>query len=250
MSGHSKEDMQLFELVINFIDNNMLYFLIMFLTYLLRNALSDLIKRLTNFSYRNSNSEVGLTASRNLQSKEYELELLDENSSSSATEENIVVTPTEPDEEKKDWYTALTQGDIKTARTLFAKYESIEKDSISFPNQKAFFLYALYVYGKDNSAITQLENLIDLTNDEDRKKRLIFWLSFCFRHSGQYDKEILLWKSTIKNASSEKLITTATIGLAQALVKNEDTNSAKSVLLDRLATVKEESLKSQIYSGC
>lgn len=249
MNTQSDEAIELFKIVINFLDKNMFIFFMMFLTYLLRNALSDLIKRLTNLTFRNAKSEVGITASSALNSERSVLEESDARSDNLVTEEQSLAIALEESEDKKDWYAALEAGDVETARTLFNEYESKEKDNIFFPNQKAFFLYALYVYGKDNSAIAQLEQLIDLTRDEDRKERLIFWLSFCFKHSSQYDKEILLWKSTIENASSEKLITAATIGLAHAFEKDGDANSAKSVLLKRLATVKEESLKAQIYSG-
>ena len=129
MITQSGETIELFKIIINFLDENMFYFFIMFLTYLLRNALSDLIKRLTNLTFRNAESEVGITASSVLISERPVLEESDARSDNLVTEEHSVAIALEENKDKKNWYAALEEGDVETARTLFNEYESKEKDN-------------------------------------------------------------------------------------------------------------------------
>lgn len=248
MHAQLSENIEAFKIFIDFLTENMIIFLLMLFTYLCRNAINDLIKRLTNLTFRNGESEIGIAASQSRIEEKSEFEL------SSASEhlvtvENAVIVGIEEEAKKKHWFTAFDEGNIDDAKRIFKEYELNEQDENKLIEKKAFFLYILFVKGKDNTAITQLENMVESTKNENTRQHVLESLSLCYRESSQTQKEIHVWRHAIEKFSSENLANEAVINLALALQREGDVESAQKLLIEKLASIKKQSLKANIYSA-
>jgi tetratricopeptide (TPR) repeat protein len=121
---------------------------------------------------------------------------------------------------------AFDDGRIEDAEAAFKEYALEEKDPVKLEGNKAFFLYFLFKKGKDNSAITQLENLANTSANEESKYIILTWLSFCLRDSSQIKAEIELWNKAVESFQSDKQVTGATVNLAYALNLDGRSNNA------------------------
>ncbi|WDP93372.1 MAG: hypothetical protein HUN04_22355 [Desulfobacter sp.] len=146
-------------------------------------------------------------------------------------------------------HAAFSEGRIDDAKRVFKEYALDEKDEIKLEENKAFFLYFLFEKGKDNTAISQLEELARSSKTEQTKHNTLTWLSFCFHDSRQTKKEIQLWKNAISEITSEHLITDSIVNLSRALDRDGDIEEAKRILIKRLTLIQEDIQKSKIYAA-
>lgn len=222
-----------------------IYLILFFLVWKCHPAISNLIQRFTNVIWKTPDSEIGFSAA--------EPENLIKNS-------NINPALQPPDEpkavidethEEVHWHlaliTALKEGKIDEAKAVFKKYQIEEKDPKEFIRNKAFYLYYLFSFGKDNSAIEDLETLAAAEKDDEAKSSILFWLSFAYNDGSQTQKTIDLWTNAISEFTSEKHVTTATINLATELNQDDKSNEAKNLIVSRLLTVSEESERAKLY---
>jgi len=146
-------------------------------------------------------------------------------------------------------YNAFKEGRIKDAEAAFKAYALEENETVKLEENKAMYLYFLYTTGKDNSAINQLESLLNTVTSEDSKFGILTWLSLCYNESSQLKSETALWKEAIESFKSEKYITTATVNLAKSLIADEKPTDAKTLLVSRLQNVTSKDDKSILFSA-
>lgn len=250
MNIQSNEFIEALKIITDFLTGNMKYFLLMFLIYVCRNGVSSFFSRLTSLSFRNRESEIGIKAST---SQDEDIS----NVSSGDRLENLEDTEKladkiiEQEVEEKSWfvdmYSAFQEGRVEDAKEAFSRYELAERNNPEFAKNKAFYLYFLFVEGKDNTAITQLVELAESTSDEETKYHISGWLALCYKISFQTMKEIELWEGIINKTKSEKLITSAITNLAQTKIRDGAPECAKKLLIERLALVHGETQKSEIF---
>lgn len=252
MENEANTFIQIAKIITGFLSDNIIYILILTLIIICRNAISDLIKRLTNLRWKRGSSELEEKAAAPTQKTEATtLEKTDEPPIEANDDKEIAIKGEEVQEQK--WYSkmhiAFKEGRIDDAKDAFNDYAPTEEDPLKLQNNKGFFLYSLFTKGKDNSAIEQLKTLVNTSTDEESKHDALIWLSFCFDHSSQTEEEIKLWKESINSFSSEIIITDASIRLARALNRAGNASDAKNLLVSRLKSVSISGDKAGIYSA-
>ncbi|PSJ16990.1 tetratricopeptide repeat protein [Nitrosomonas supralitoralis] len=250
MNIQSNEFIEALRIITDFLTGNMKYFLLMFLIYVCRNGISNFLSRWTSFSFRNRESEIGIKASTSQDEDKSNVSSGDQLENLENKEKSVDKIIEEKVEEKSwfvEMYSAFHDGRIEDAKEAFSRYELAERNNPEFTKNKAFYLYFLFVEGKDNTAITQLEELAESTSDEEIKYHILEWLALCYKISSQIMKEIELWEGVINKTKSEKLITSAITNLAQTKIRDGAPEYAKKLLIERLVLVDEESQKSELF---
>lgn len=236
------------KIITEFLSNNSNTIVVLVLLIICRKSISNFISRLTDLTYKNGGSELGMKAA--IPTEE------NENSRGLSTEEE---KPYSKDKEKEiekkegEWlpemYQAFEQGRIEDAEEVFKKYAIDEKDEIKLEENKAFYLYLKFDKGRDNSAIDELKQLSRIAITEESKFNTLMWLSFCLRDGMQYHAESDMWRSALAETSSETLKTTAIVNLAYSLDKEESSVEAKRLLTDRLLTLEDDKQKTLLYEA-
>jgi Flp pilus assembly protein TadD len=205
---------------------------------------------LTSFTLKNHESEIGIKASA-LQDEDKSNVSSGDRLENLEDKEKPVDKIIEEKVEEKSWfvemYSAFHDGRIEDAKEAFSRYELAERNNPEFTKNKAFYLYFLFVEGKDNTAITQLEELAESTSDEETKYHILGWLALCYKISSQTMKEIELWEGVINKTKSERIKTNAITKLAKTKIRTDAPEYAKKLLIERLALVDEESQKSELF---
>ena len=242
---------ELAEIVTGFLSENSASILLLVLLIICKDAISSLISRLTSFSFKKGDSELGLNAATPTNdNEEKEVGLTNayekpvEHSEESEIEDKI---------KEGDWFSemcsAFESGQVEVAETIFRKYEMYEKDEIEREKNRAIYLFLRFEKEKDNSAIDDLEELAHTAKTEASKLNILTWLSFCLSESMQNRREIAIWKKAIKEFKSQSLITEAVVHLAYSLNNDNKSSEARKLLADRLPQIKENELKSTVFEA-
>ncbi|MEH6457942.1 MAG: hypothetical protein V7749_16560 [Cocleimonas sp.] len=237
------------KIITDFFSNNSFTFVTLTLLFICREAISNFISRLTSFTYKAGESEVGMQAVAPSEDKEKNSDLRTADEKPSLENKKLKI-----EKKEESWlpemHKAFEEGRLEDAQVAFKKYALDEKNEVQFEENKAFYLYLRFEKGQDNSAIDELEYLSRTGKTEDSKFNTLMLLSFCLRDGMQYHKEVKLWRTTIEEAKSEYLKTRAIVNLAYALNREEDSSiEAKSLLTDCLLTAKEDVQKALLYEA-
>ena len=239
------------KIILNFLSDNSWQILIFAILIICRNAISNLIQRMTNLRWKSGDSELGVEAVHPNANASSGLDKATEQPKK-LTEEPDLLTK-EEEVNNRSWFLkmrhAFEEGRINDAETAFKEYAFEESDAGELEQNKAIYLYFLYIKGKDNSAINQLENLVNTATNEDSKYTILTWLSICYSESSQLKSEIELWKKVIESFQSEKYVTSATVNLAKSLVADGKPTEARTLLMSRLQVVTSKEDKSLLFSA-
>lgn len=253
MSDQPSEYIETIKILTTFLSENMIVFLLMLLVFKCRKAISDLINRLTSLTYKNGKSQIGIEATSPRFTDATKAKPNSAVEKLTIKEESKDSVEIDPVGNEKNWFAqmhaAFNEGRIEDAKKGFKDYALDEKDEIKLEENKAVFLYLLFGKGKDNTAISQLEELARTPKNEKTKHNTLTWLSFCFNDSRQTKKEIQLWKNAISEITSEHLITDSIVYLSYALDRDGDIEEAKRILIERLTLIQEDTQKSKIYAA-
>ncbi|MFT6538560.1 MAG: tetratricopeptide (TPR) repeat protein [Thalassolituus sp.] len=251
MSDTPNTALEIMQIIAGFLSENMVSLLFLVLLIICRDAISNFISRLTSFSFRNGDSEIGMNAVAPINGNDEKVVKL-----SNADEK-----PTNQDEEteKEDktkeegWFsemhTAFENGNLDAAERFFKKYALEENDEVKLEENKAIYLFLKFEKGKDNAAIVELEELARTAKTEESKLNSLTWLSFCLSDSMQYNKEVQIWEKAVDELKSEPLISKAKVYLALAMNKDNNPVQARELLISRLLKVEEENQKANIYEA-
>lgn len=248
MNESQSVTLEALKIVTEFISSNSIEIVILVLLLVCRKSLSNLISRITSLTFKNGGSELGVEAFSQTGESEHKLALHteDERPSSEDKEER---------EEKKeaqwlpDMYQAFNEGRIEDAEEAFRRYLVDETDEVKLEENRAFYFYLRFEKGQDNSAIDELKKLSRIAKTEDSKFNTLMWLSFCLRDGMQFSEESEVWREALAEATSELLKTTAVVNLAGSLVKEELSDEAKSILIDRLQVVEDGQQIALLYGA-
>jgi Flp pilus assembly protein TadD len=239
---------QALKIITDFLTNNSITIVVIVLLIVCRGAISNLISRLTSLTYKTKGSELGMEAAAPSNDKEY-------NSDSRTADEKPSFEDKDTEIEKKEerlfpeMYVAFDEGRFDDAEAAFKKYALDEKDDVKLEENRAFYLYLRFEKAKDNSAIDELEQLSGSAKTEDSKFNTLMWLSFCLRDGMQYHKESELWRAATEHTKSESLKTKSIVNLAYSLNREELYVEAKSLLINRLPIVGEDTQKASLYEA-
>lgn len=253
MSNTSNAAIEIFRIITNFLSEKSLIIFLAFLVFLFRNGISNFISRLTTLTFKNGDSELGMNAVAPINSSEEHKKddfiTLDDKPTVQNEESEI-----ECNNKKESWvfsemYTAFENGKFEEAERIFTQYALDEKDMVKFEETKAAYLYFKFEKGKDNLAIDELEHLVRTAKNDTSKFNCMMWLSFCFESSLQHKKEIELWEKAILEMKAPSLVTKSLVYLASALNKDNQSNRARSLLVEHLSRTEENDQKSKIYDS-
>ena len=251
MDNEANTSIEIVKIITIFLSDNIGYILLFTLLIVCRKAISNLIGRLTNFKWKKGNSEIGVEAvAPQMMNKSSSLDRAVELPGESKEDQERI---TKEEVQEQNWFSkmhsAFDDSRIEDAKAAFKEYALEEKDPIKLEENKAFFLYFLFIKGKDNSAIPQLEKLASSSTNEESKYTILTWLSFCLRNSSQIKAEIDLWKNSIKSFKSDNLTTGTTINLAYALNLDGSASESKKLLTSRLDAISTQEEKSKIFAA-
>jgi tetratricopeptide (TPR) repeat protein len=250
MTEPSSTGIEALKIITNFLSDKSPSIIILVLLIICRKSISDLISRLTSFSFDNGDSKIGMEAAAPFD----ENRLIKEHISTDekpAIEESV--SHIDETEEGVTWgsemHNAFTEGRFDDADKAFKKYALDENDEAELHVNKGYYLYCRFEQAKDNSAIKELEELVSIAKTEAAKFNSALWLSFCLRDGMQYKEEITLWRSILVDLKSESLKNRTITSLAQSLVKDDKKDEAKDLLVERLLTMDDSKGKSALYNA-
>ena len=252
MDNETNTSIEIVKVITIFLSDNIGYILLFTLLIVCRKAISNLIGRLTNFKWKKGNSEIGVEAvAPEMMNESLSLDRAVELPGESKEDQERITK--EEEVQEQNWFSkmhsAFDNGRIEDAKAAFKEYAFEEKDPIKLEENEAFFLYFLFIKGKDNSAIPQLKKLASSSTNEESKYTILTWLSFCLRDSSQIKAEIDLWKNSIKSFKSDNLTTGATVNFAYALNHDGSASESKKLLTSRLNAISTQEEKSKIFAA-
>ena len=224
---------------------------IVFIVFILcfKTALIDLINRLVKLNVKQGDNEIGIEATAPQQENKVDTKPLNAAEKPVIKEQNSV-EPEVEDAEGKSWFgemfKALDEKNVEDAKKIFEAHKA-ESNEDKLVSNTALFLYLRFSRAHDDSAIEELELLVQHTKSENSKYDALTWLGLCYHLKNQNTKELNLWEQAVKEFSSEELITKSTVELANSLNKAKESVKAKELLLNRLSSVQDENQKSIIY---
>ena len=240
---------EVFKITTDFLSNNSIFLVSLVLLIICRDAISNFISRLTSLSFKKGNSTLGMEAASPSNGKENTKELPSPDEKPSTEEKDSQVDKVERKE--GGWFSemhiAFGQKRFDDAEAIFKKYALDEKDEVKLEKNKTLYLYFRFEKAKDNKAIEELKDLARTAKTEESKFNSLEWLSFCFRNSLQYGKEIELWRSAIEETESESLKTRAIVNLAYVLNTEDKSTEAKKLIIERLSSTVDDTQKSSLY---
>ena len=249
MNGTSNIMIEALKIITDFLSNNSIIIALLVLLIICRQAISNFISRLTSFSLKNGDSTVGMQAEApsNSENAIKERASADQNP---ASEDDSKADEVEGIENAwmSEMDKAFDEGRFDDADNSFKKYAIEEQDEAKLHSNRSFYLYLKFEKQKDNSAIEKLEDLARISKSDDSKFTTLMWLSFCFRDSMSYGKEIELWRSTLSETKSEEFRTKAIVNLASALSKDDKSTEAKALLVERLLNTVDNSQLIALYN--
>ncbi|MFH2066727.1 MAG: hypothetical protein ABIK15_16130 [Pseudomonadota bacterium] len=242
---------QIATILTNFIYDSLPYILGLVFMIICKDAISNLIQRITNIKWRNEKAEFELGADSS--QKQLDTSLIMEKEAGPPKESIEDSEKTRKENENISWYPnmhkAFKEGRIEDAKEILKKYSLEETDQNKIETSKAVYLYHLFVEGKDNSAIIQLEELAKFSKDEKTKHTILIWLSFCYHETSQVKAEIDLWRKSIKTFKSDEIISEMTVNLAHLLQHEGSYEESKSILIKRLEQVQSNDEKFIIFNA-
>ena len=144
---------------------------------------------------------------------------------------------------------AFSKKDTAAAKKSFNDAQREEDDpKVRFDNE-CLFLFLLFDYATDLSALEKLENLNQQSKNDEQIKTSALWLSSIYRNLNDHKKHKSALESAIERTTDENIKTTLIIRLSAIvnLVDGEDVSI--SLLEKRLTATIEDEQKSVIYEG-
>ncbi len=253
MTNPESTVVEVIKIITGFLSDNSWQILIFLILIICRDAISNLIERMTNFSWKSGDSEIGVEAVHPNKSSTLNsgLDKATEQPKKLTEEQDLVTKEEEVNDQNwfSKMYHAFEESRINDAEAAFKKYSIEENEPTKLEQNKAIYLYYLYMKGKDNSAINQLENLVNSATNEESKYRILEWLSLCYIGSSQLKSEMELWEKAIGSFQSGKYVTSATVNLAKSLIADGKPTEARTLLMSRLQDVTSKDDKSILFSA-
>ncbi len=245
-----KVEIEALKILTEFLSNNSWQIVIVSFLLICKKPITNLIERLTNINWKSGDSAIGVEAvhPNRLDTTSTSIDSIIE------PQKKLIENPDlgdNADESQQSWllkmWTALDSGNLQDAETAFKEYAINEKDPEKINESKALYLYFLYLNGNDNSAISQLENLVKLANKEESRFYIITWLAKCYRATSQLKAEKELWRKAIEEFQIEGIIVQSNIKLSEVLVVDGKISEAKSLIISSLHTVSSRHNKSLLF---
>lgn len=234
----------------DFLSKNSIEIVLLVLLIVFRGAISGFISRLTSLKYKSEKSQLGMEALAPLEERD-QIDSRIADGQPPLDNENTKIE--EKEEKEKSWlpdmHKAFSEGRLEDAEAAFKRYALDETDDVKLEENKAFYLYLRFDHGKDNSAISELEQLARSATTEGSKFNTLTWLSFCLRGSMQYHKETEIWQSASEEISSESLKNQAIVNLAQSLNREDSPSEARKILVNHLMGIEESTQKGLIFEA-
>lgn len=238
--------------VLSFLSENiwMLFFLAFIIVF--REPLSSLLKRIISFDFSYGDAKGGIKATNPepLEVKHEEL---------------IAVEKDEPEEIKTDeeklkeesgkeyWFSkmheAFSNREYDKATEIFEEYYKNETDTNKKNENETFYLYFLYTYAGDKSALGRLQRLIETSENEKQKSNATIWLAICYKFSKNYDEAERLLTNSIEKTTDEEEKTNYVIYLAGVLKSNNQLGRAASLVESRLKNATSKNEKTELYKS-
>ncbi len=253
MKENSSLIIEILKISFQFITTNIWPFVIILSIIVLRDALSEFVKRIINFSFKKGTTEVGLAACLPKKATD-----LDKGKTVSVSAVKKMEEPAEIKkiEEKKDgdnWFSvmfnSLANGDVEKAKSAFKEYYVGEDDETKRMENENFFLYLLYSKAGERDSVKKLISLSDKAKDESSKLRTLYWASLCYRDSNNSDAEIKLWKKTLPKLEESSNITDCITYYSYSLVNTNMAKEALELLKERLTKINDDKEIVTIYKA-
>ena len=233
-----------------FISDNIWPLVIILFLIICRDAISDFVKRIINFKFKKGETEVGLEAYLPEKGIEAEKAI---SIKTETKEESAEGKRLEEKKDKNDWfgkmYSAFEKGEIDNAKMLFRDYYAGEANEEERFGNESFFLYLLYLKGKERDAIQKLILLAKKAPNEALMVKTLFWASACYKNSNNNKAQIALWKDTIPKLKESINLTNCIVYYVYALKKDKKTKDGMDLLKKRLREIQTDEEKLEIYQA-
>lgn len=244
--------MEILKISFQFITTNIWPLVIILSIIFLRDALSEFVKRIINFSFKKGTTEVGIAACQPEKAMDpHKGKTLPV--SVKKIEESVESKKIEEKKDDDNWFSvmfnSLENGDVKKAKSAFKEYYVGEDNEANRIENETLFLYLLYSKAGERDSVQKLINLSEKAKDESIKLKALFWVSVCYRDSNNNDAEIKLWQETLPNLEESNNITDCITYYASSLINNNMATEALKMLKERLNKINDDEEIVSIYKA-
>lgn len=234
--------------MVSLISENAGYITILLLSLTFKGAISELLKKITTFKYKNNKTQVELaTKDSNVDVVTPPLIRASEEPTKNESHSEATGQCEQPESAFFKACKAASKGDKEKAMLEFDAYAATESNAELINKNKAYLLFTLFESGEYKEAINELKQLIDKTTNENCIFNAMMWLSFCYTDSSEITMEIELWEQA--KFESTQLHVKSIVNLSNAIRRNNNTDKARTILIDELSTQSNKECKALIYKG-
>ena len=203
MEGSSASALAIVNSFLTFLTENIWPLVLIVFLFICKDALSDLIRRLTNLRFRKGKTQLDLEApTSSLLQKPLDSQSIEEKPPAKDAKSTEI---SEKEASESEWFSemhlAFSERRIDDAKSIFNSYSQKEPNHEEREQNESFYLYLLYTKGRDISAVSRLERLVQTVSSEKSKMDGLIWLSFCYNDSNDHEKEINLWRNALKEVA-------------------------------------------------
>jgi len=213
-----------------------------------REPLKKSIAGLKNLRIKKGQTELAFD-----QIAEKESKKLDEIPSSEAKQEpekkdsaKDIVEPKEATEWFSEMVRAFRENRVEDAEEAFKKLQTSEANAIDRIKNEAIYLWFKYTKGIDENALQRLE---ELTDNDDARGNVLFWLANCHEFVLNYDKAIEAHQRALSAKISDKERADHIVSISQCMSKMDKTDDGIAFIISNLNNVESEEAKAALYKG-
>lgn len=242
---------EIFELVIAFLNDNIWPLAIVFMVLILRESIASLIGNLKTFGIKSKNVEVNLNTESESRLDEYEPKIKEE---PSAKENEIITDDIDEKASEESLFLKIINkfdeegADMSSVDDLIKEYEKSNITEDERFNNDALFLFLKFKFFGDKYSIYTLENKYKDINikDEYRYRYLSFYTKY-LSVLNKYDDAVGLWDDFRNDIKSSEVIEKSSIEMIECLIKSKQYDKASSKAFDELVSAGNNNHMAAIY---
>jgi tetratricopeptide (TPR) repeat protein len=241
--------LSIFNSFLELISNNSYLVTTVILAFIFRKPLSNLITRITSFSYKNGDSTIGLNASTNKESVGAVLQVPEPDEKPHHEDDSFA------EESTDNWYVgmqnALHRFSFDEADEIIRLHVLTLDGDSDKADVMGFYLFSKYEKKADPAIFEELEELARVAKTDAIRFQILMWIDTILVRNSDQSKLIEFITKLLKDLNSTQLRFQIIATLATALNTDEKSDEAHALVIENLRNFKseDESQKFFLYSA-
>ena len=231
--------LQVFQMVLNFLDQNIWPLIILVIVIVARKGIGRFVERMTKLSFSVGSATGGAEAvDRIIVADLPSRAEVDQKSSPPEAPKLEISDVKEKAEEGGDWFVQLyalfVSGDSAAATEVFEKQQRIEQDADQRFTNEALFFFLRYKHGKDAAALARLEDLRARSTNDRQRYDAADWLASAYVAAHDFKQAERVYGEALSQIEDVERRTVLVVSLAAVHKENGDVQRGINLLEDHL----------------